>query len=373
LYDALSKLAILPKKYSMAQPIRVGLVGFGISATVFHAPFFATMPEYELVAVLERSKNESQKKYPAVQVVRSIEELVADPSIDLIVITSPNETHFPYSRIALQAGKHVVVEKPFTNTSEEAQELVNIAASSGVILSVYQNRRYVSDFLTIRDILDKQLLGEIHEFEGHYDRYRAEARPQAWREAPKPGSGILYDLGAHLVDQALYLFGLPQRITADIRQQRPHAKVDDYFDLRLDFGFTKVILHAGMLVREPGPRYMIHGTIGSFIKYGEDPQEALLRAGALPTGEAWGKEPEAIHGLLHTEMNGDLVRQQYPSRAGDFGLYYKNLYETIIHHAPLKEKPEHGYNTVRLIELAIESSSRQCTIPCSGLLNVQYR
>ena len=357
----------------MAQPIRVGLVGFGISATVFHAPFFATMPEYELVAVLERSKNESQKKYPSVRVVRSIEELAADPSIDLIVITTPNETHFPYSKIALQAGKHVVVEKPFTNTSAEAQELVAIAAASGKILSVYQNRRYVSDFLTIRDILDKILLGEVHEFEGHYDRYRAEARPQAWREAAKPGSGILYDLGAHLIDQVFYLFGLPQHITADIRQQRPHAKVDDYFDLRLDYGFTKVILHAGMLVREPGPRYMIHGTIGSFIKYGEDPQEALLRAGALPSGEDWGKEPEAIYGLLHTEINGELIRQQYPSHAGDFGLYYKNLYETIVHKAPLKEKPEHGYNTVRLIELAMESSSRQCTIPCSGLLNVEYR
>lgn len=357
----------------MAQPIRVGLAGFGISATVFHAPFFATMPEYELVTVLERTKNESQKKYPFVRVVRSIEELVADPSIDLIVITSPNETHFPYANAALQAGKHVVVEKPFTNTSAEAQELVTLAAASGKTLSVYQNRRYVSDFLTIRDLLDKKLLGEVHEFEGHYDRYRAEARPQAWREAVKPGSGILYDLGPHIIDQALYLFGLPQSITADIRRQRPHAKVDDYFDLRLNFGFTKIILHAGMLVREPGPRYMIHGTVGSFIKYGEDPQEAQLRAGALPIGEDWGQEPEGNYGLLHTEINGELVRQPLPSHAGNYGLYYKNLYDTIAHHAPLKEKPEHGYNTVRLIELALESNSRQCTIPCSGLLDVEYR
>ncbi|NII27254.1 oxidoreductase [Pseudoflavitalea sp. X16] len=357
----------------MAQPIRVGLVGFGISATVFHAPFFVTLPEYELVAVLERTKNESQKKYPFVRVVRSIEELVADPSIDLIVITTPNETHFPYSKAALQAGKHVVVEKPFTNTTAEAKELVELAATSGKILSVYQNRRYVSDFLTIRDLLDKKLLGDVHEFEGHYDRYRAEARPNAWREAEKPGSGILYDLGAHLIDQVLYLFGLPQSITADIRQQRPHAKVDDYFDLRLNYGFTKVILHAGMLVREPGPRYMIHGTIGSFVKYGEDPQEARLRAGALPEGEDWGQEPAAIYGLLHTEVNGELVRQQIPSQAGDYGLYYKNLYNTIVHQAQLLEKPEHGYNTVRMIELAIESHTRQCTIPCSGLINIPYR
>lgn len=357
----------------MAQPIRVGLAGFGISATVFHAPFFITMPEYELVAVLERTKNESQKKYPFVKVVRGIEELVNDPSIDLIVITTPNETHFPYTKAALEAGKHVVVEKPFTNTAAEAKELVDLAAASGKVLSVYQNRRYVSDFLTIKKLLDQQLLGEVHEFEGHYDRYRSEARPQAWREAAKPGSGILYDLGAHLLDQALYLFGLPQSITADIRQQRPHAKVDDYFDLRLNYGFTKVILHAGMLVREPGPRYMIHGTVGSFIKYGEDPQEALLRAGVLPQGEDWGREAASIHGLLHTELQGALVKKTVPSEAGSYALYYKNLYETIVHAAPLKEKPEHGYNTVRMIELAFESHTRQCTIPCSGLLDVVYR
>lgn len=357
----------------MAQPIRVGLAGYGISATVFHAPFFETMPEYELVAVLERTKNESQKKYPSVKIVRSIEELVADPAIDLIVITTPNETHFPYAKTALEAGKHVVLEKPFTNTTAEAKELVDLAAVSPGILSVYQNRRYVSDFLTIKEILDKKLLGEVHEFEGHYDRYRAEARPNAWREAAKPGSGILYDLGPHIMDQALYFFGLPKSITADIRLQRPHSKVDDYFDIRLDYGFTKVILHASMLIREAGPRYMIHGTEGSFIKYGEDPQEAKLRAGILPVGVDWGQEAADIQGLLHTSINGVVVREKYPSQAGSYAQYYKNLYETIVHKAPVKEKPEHGYNTVRLIELAIESHTRQCTIPCSGLLDISYR
>jgi predicted dehydrogenase len=357
----------------MAQPIRVGLVGFGISATVFHAPFFVTMPQYELVAVLERSKNESQQKYPFVKVVRSIEEMLADPAIDLIVITTPNVTHFPYAKAALLAGKHVVVEKPFTNTSAEAMELVELAAGSNNVLSVYQNRRYVSDFLTIKDIIDQQLLGTIHEFEGHYDRYRAEARPNAWREAAKPGSGILFDLGAHLTDQVLYLFGLPHSITADIRKQRPHAKVDDYFDLRLDYGFTKVILHGSMLVREPGPRYMIHGTVGSFIKYGEDPQEGLLRAGVPPTGDNWGREQEETYGLMHTEINGELVKKRYPSQKGDYSAYYSNLYETIVNKAPLLEKPAHGFNTVKLIELAIESHQLQRTIPCAGLLPVDYR
>ena len=352
--------------------IKVGLVGFGISARVFHAPFLTTIPGFELVSVVERSKNESQKFYPFVKVVRSLQELLADAGIDLVVITTPNETHLPYATQALQAQKHVVLEKPFANTSEEAMELVKVAKATGKILSVYQNRRYVSDYLTIRKILQQKLLGDVHEFIAHYDRFRAEARPHAWREESKPGSGILYDLGPHLIDQALCLFGLPKTITADIRMQRPHARVDDYFDLQLDFGFAKVVLHAGMLIREPGPRYMIHGTKGSFIKYGEDPQEALLRAGNSPVGEDWGKETDDTRGLLHTELNGKLVKQNYPSEKGDFGNYYRSLYQSINGETPVTEKPEHGYNTVRLIELAFDSHRKQCTIPCTGLLDIEY-
>jgi predicted dehydrogenase len=353
--------------------IKVGLVGFGISAKVFHAPFITTNNNYELVSVVERHKQESKELYPFVQVVKTFEELLQNEEIDLVVITTPNETHFPYAKAALEAGKHVVLEKPVTNTSKEALELLEIANSNSVVLSVYQNRRYVSDFFTIRDLLDKQLLGEVHTFEGHYDRYRAEARPQAWREHALPGSGILYDLGPHLLDQVLYLFGSPLTITADIRRQRPHAKVDDYFDIRLDYSFLKVMLQAGMLVREPGPRYLIHGTKGSFVKSGEDPQEALLRAGKLPVGEDWGKEPDEIYGILHTELNGKLVRERYPSHKGDYAAYYKNLYDSLANDKPVRERIEHGYNTIRLIELAFESAQKQCTIPCTELLAVDYR
>ncbi|MFL5743449.1 MAG: oxidoreductase [Niastella sp.] len=353
--------------------IKVGLVGFGISARVFHAPFITTNNNYQLVSVVERHKQESKELYPFVQVVKTFDELLQNEEIDLVVITTPNETHFPYAKAALEAGKHVVLEKPVTNTSKEAMELIEIANSNSVVLSVYQNRRYVSDFLTIREILDKQLLGEVHTFEGHYDRYRAEARPQAWREHALPGSGILYDLGPHLLDQVLYLFGMPHTITADIRRQRPHAKVDDYFDLRLDYGFLKVMLQAGMLVREPGPRYLIHGTKGSFVKSGEDPQEALLRAGALPVGDDWGKEPEAIYGMLHTEVNGKLVRERYPSYKGDYAAYYKNLYESLVNDKPVQERIAHGYNTIRLIELAFESHQSKCTLPCTELIPVEYR
>ncbi len=349
--------------------IRTGIVGFGISAKVFHAPFIEASPLFQLSSVLERSKSESSRLYPGVKIVRTIEEMVNDPELDLIVITTPNETHFPYAKLALSAGKHVVLEKPFANNSEEAAELVDIAKKSGKILSVYQNRRYVSDYHTIREIISRKLLGEIHEFEAHYDRYRAEQRPQAWREKPMPGSGILFDLGAHLIDQAFTLFGTPAAITADIRLQRPHAQVDDNFELKLDYGFLKVILKAGMLVREPGPRYMIHGTKGSFIKYGEDVQEARLRAGEKPLGDDWGVEPAEIHGLLHTEKNGEPVRETYPSHRGHYGEYYNSVYRSIAEGAAVTEKPEHGYNTIRLIELAIESNEKKCTIPCTGLIN----
>lgn len=356
----------------MSQKIRVGLVGFGISAKVFHAPFITTVPGYELVSVVERTKNDSQQVYPFVKVVRSIEELLSDKEIDLVVITTPNETHLPYTVQSLKANKHVVLEKPFANTSNEAMEMVELAKRTQRVLSVYQNRRYVSDFLTIKEILSKQLLGSVHKFIAHYHRYRPEARPNAWREKPKAGSGILFDLGPHLLDQALYFFGLPQSITADVRMQRPHAQVDDYFDIELDYGFNKVMLHAGMLVREPGPRYMIHGTLGSYIKYGEDPQEEALRAGQSPGGPGWGHEPEHYHGLLHTEVDGSVIKKNYPSKAGNFGDYYRSLQKTIIESHPATEKPEHGYNTIRLIELAIESNQKRCTIPCSGLLAVEY-
>ncbi|MFT3747726.1 MAG: oxidoreductase [Agriterribacter sp.] len=356
------------------QKIRAGVVGFGISAKVFHLPFITTLPgQYELVSILQRKGNEAKTQFPQAKIVRTIEEMVSDPDIDLVVITTPNDTHFPYTKMALEAGKHVVLEKPFTNTIEEAEQLINIAAKSGKVLSVYQNRRYVSDFRTIKQILDNKLLGDVHEFEAHYDRYRAEERPAAWREAPLPGSGILYDLGAHIIDQALYFFGLPKYITADIRMQRPHARVDDYFNIWLDYGFNKVILHAGMLFREQGPRYMIHGTKGSFIKYGEDPQEAKLRAGEPPAGEDWGAEKEDTYGLLHTEVNGEIIKEPYPSLKGSYAGYYLDLYDTIVNGKPVKQKPEHGYNTIRIIQLAIQSSAEKRTLPCTGLIDVSYR
>jgi predicted dehydrogenase len=346
--------------------IKTGIAGYGKSAKVFHLPFLSTMDQFEVTAVLERNTNESKKQFPNVKVAKSFDELIGT-EVELIVVTTPNTTHFDFAAKALKAGKHVVLEKPFTNTLDEAEELIQIAKETGKILSVYQNRRYVSDFLTIRAILDKRLLGDVHEFTATYDRYRPQAMAGAWREAMHPGSGILYDLGPHLLDQVLTLFGNPQTITADVRKQRTHAQVDDYFNIWLGYGFLKVVLHSGMLVREQGPRYMIQGTLGSFLKYGEDPQEEKLKAGELPVGDDWGKEPESFYGLLHTEIDGSVVKKIVPSHKGDYGQYYRNIYDAIVNKAPVRERPEHGYNTIRLIQLAFESSLEKRTLACTGL------
>ena len=358
----------------MENPVKTAIIGFGAAGKFMHAPFLKIRPEYfDVIAVLERHKEESAQLFPNAKIVRSIEDLLAIKELELVIITTPNDTHFPYTKAALLAGKNVVVDKPFTITSSDALELIELSKQVDKVISVFQNRRYVTDFLTIKRLLHNKLLGDVHEFEAHYDRYRPEAKPNAWREEPAPGSGILYDLGAHIIDQAFYLFGLPQEVTADIRMQRPHARTTDNFELKLGYGFKKVILKSGMLVREPGPRYIIHGTVGSFIKYGEDPQEAFLRAGKLPTEVPdWGIENESKNGQIHTDISGHVFNEKYPSIKGDYGCYYENLYKTLRENAPLRERPEHAYNVIKLIELAEESSSKKATIPCTGFLDVGY-
>ena len=356
----------------MAQQVNVGIVGFGVTAQVMHAPFLKTNADYNVVAVVERHGEKSRAFFEEATILQSFEALLKHPGIDLVVITTPNESHYEYARKAAEAGKHVVLEKPFTITSTDAAALVQLSKTTGRVISPFHNRRYVADFRTIQQIFKQNLLGDIHEFEGRYDRYRPEAKPAAWREEAKPGSGVFYDLGPHLLDQAFCLFGLPQYITADIRLQRPHAKVDDYFEVKLDYGFKKVTLKGGMLVREPGPRYQIHGIRGSFIKWGDDVQEALLKQGVLPGAPDWGAEPEEQYGLLHTDKDGEVIKKNVRSLPGNFGLYYQHLYNTLTTGAPLQAKPEHGFNTIKLIELAMQSSAAKKTIPCDGLLDATY-
>ncbi len=351
-------------------PIRSALVSFGISSRTFHAPFLTTLPGFSLDAVLERNGTTAESKYPSIVTHRTIESLLSDDRIELVVITTPNDTHFPYAKAALEAGKHVVVEKPFTIRSSEALELCELSRSKGLVCSVYQNRRYVSDFRTMQDILEKGLLGELHTYSAHYDRYRPDPRTYGlWREHEVPGAGVFYDLGPHLIDQALVLFGKPGAILADIRAQKSYVNVDDCFDLWLDYGFLRVSLHASMLVREMGPRYQLHGTLGSYLKSGEDPQEDLLKAGSLPIGEDWGREDPSIFGLIHTPIDGRIIREPYHSLPGDYGDFYRNLFRAIREGAPLTETPEHGHDVIKMIELAYQSSNSRSWIPVEGLLS----
>lgn len=359
----------------MERQLRVGLVGYGMSGQVFHAPFLHVSPHYELVAVVERNQQLAVQRYPYVQTERSIQALLKRKDIDLVVITTPNETHYPYTEAALMANKHVVLEKPFANTTAEAMHLVELSKNADNKLSVYQNRRYVGDFKTIRSLLKQGLIGQVHEYLCHFDRYRTEPREgNAWREKPLPGSGVLFDLGSHLIDQALCLFGLPKYITAHLKMQRPFSVVDDYFDLRLEYANgTTAILKSSMLVREMGPRYAIHGTLGSYLKYGDDPQEALLRQGHLPVGSQWGRRAyHAARHIAHTapQWHRKARNDTYP--AGNYGEYYQNLYAALVQGAPLREKAEHGYNTIRIIELAFESHKKHCTLECTGLLDAGY-
>ncbi|CAF3658469.1 unnamed protein product [Rotaria sp. Silwood1] len=364
---------------SSSRKIRVGIVGFGLSGRVFHAPFIHTMSTmYELRSVVERHSNEAVKIYPYIKTVRSTTELFDDPDIDLVIITTSNDLHYSLSKQALEKGKHVVIEKPMTIRSSEALELIELAKIKKLILCPYQNRRYDSGYNTIKEIINKKLLGdEILDCEIHFDRYRPELKGgDAWRERNELGAGIFYDLGSHLIDQTLSLFGHPQTITADIRIQRPVSQVDDYFDVRFDYGHLRVTLKSSMLVREMGPRYVLHGPKGSFIKYGDDIQESVLRTGVMPPTNdkkleenSWGKEPSEDNGLLHTETkDGRIIKEKYETLPGNYGRFFEQLYAAIIHGKALEVRPEDGYNVIRMIELGFQSSQEKRTLKCDQLL-----
>ncbi len=337
------------------EPIRVGLVGYGMAGQVFHAPLITSIPGLRLQTVVERSSERSAERYPWVQIARSLDALLADTEIELVVIATPNSTHFDFARQALQAGKHVVVDKPFTNTSKQAATLIRLAADAGRILSIFQNRRWDGDFLTVRRLLDAGMLGDPVEYEACFDRFRPERRPGAWREQDLPGSGLLYDLGSHLIDQALVLFGLPQRLSAAVQIQREWARVDDAFDVHLDYGGLQVWLRAGMLMRSPRPRFRVQGSTGSYVKSGTDPQEESLKAGLVPDGPHWGQDEAANWGHLQAEIHGLRLDGRIETLPGNYPAFYENLVQAIRHGADLAVRPEQALRTIRIIELARES------------------
>lgn len=346
-----------------ADVIGVGLVGYGMASKVFHAPVIEAVPSLSLKKIVERRGEESRGRHTGAETVREFDEVLADDGVELVVVATPNDSHFDLVSRALSAGKHVVVEKPFTNTSAEAKQLTELARSQNRLVSAHHNRRWDGDFLTVRKILEGGLLGRLVEYESHFDRYRNEPRPGAWRERAGPGSGVLYDLGSHLIDQALVLFGLPNEITADVRTQRKFAKAADSFDVRLGYEGLSVTLKATMLAREPGPRFHLHGTEGSFVKHGLDPQEDALKLGFSPKSEGWGEEHEERWGTINTQACGVHMRGRVETVAGDYAAYYRNVADAIRGRAELIVKPEEAANTIRIIELALESSAAKRTLP----------
>jgi predicted dehydrogenase len=355
------------------QEIGVAVIGFGLAGRVFHAPFVSAVPGLKLEAIVQRKGDEAAKAYPKARILRSVDEALVDSSISLVVVGTPNETHFDLARRALQAGKHVVIDKPFAASSDEARQLIEIATAKKLIVAPFHNRRWDGDFLTIRKLLDSGQLGRLVTFESHFDRFRPLPREATWKEASNAANGMLLDLGPHLVDQALALFGAPEAITASVRRDRDKTDIEDAFDITLHYPRLLAICRATMLAAEQAPRFLLHGTLGSFRKYGVDPQEPALVGGAtvpaVGDGREWLGEPEAAWGTLTVAPNpadpGNLVRTKVKTEFGDYRGFYANVRDAILGTGKLAVSSEDGLRVIRLLEMARVSSAEGRTLPFS--------
>jgi predicted dehydrogenase len=344
--------------------IHVGILSFGMSGKVFHAPLLQVNPGFAIKKIMQRTGNSALEYYPKVEIVRNPEEIIHDPEIDLVLVNTPDHTHYDFARQALTAGKHVVVEKPFVLDLEEGESLISLAEKKGRVMTVFQNRRWEGDFLTIRKIIEQKLLGRLVEYEAHFDRFRNFIR-ESWKENPDNKTGTLYNLGSHLIDQAIVLFGMPSAVYADIRKQRTGAQVDDLFDLGLYYPDVKVTLKGSYLVREQGPRFFLHGTEGSYVKYGADPQEEALNAGRLPNEPGWGTEPEEKWGILNTTAEGLHYRGKIETLPGCYHAFYQNLYDALTGGKEIAVRPRESLNGIRIIRAAYESSAKHAAIEIS--------
>jgi len=345
----------------MNRTIRTGILSFGMSGRIFHAPLLCVLPGYEISKVCIRSGNPLPAVYSATTVVRTVEEVIEDPDIELVIVNTPDHTHFDFTRRALSAGKHVVVEKPFVLDIQQGEELIALAKKLGKLLTVYQSRRWEGDFMTVKKVIEGKLLGRLVEYEAHFDRFRNFIR-DSWKEKPENNTSTLYNLGSHLIDQALVLFGMPQGVKADLRKMRTGAMVDDLFDLNLDYPGLKVTLKGSYLVREAGPRFALHGTDGSFVKTGTDPQEEALDAGRFPNEPGWGAESPEMWGTLNTEVGGLHFRGKVETLKGNYLGFYQELYQSITAGSAVPVDPKDSLNGIRIIRAACESNEKHCRI-----------
>ncbi len=336
----------------------MGLIGYGLAGSVFHAPLIRSVESLELTKIVTSRREQVAQDLPGVAVVAGIEVVLLDPAIDLVVIASPSAHHYQHARAALLAGKHVVVDKPLAASAQEAAELIDLAASCGRVLSVFQNRRWDNDFLTVQYAIKQGWLGKVFHYEAHFDRFRPDIKA-GWREEPGPAAGILYDLGAHLIDQSLHLFGMPLAVTADIIRQRRGARVDDYFHLVLDYFPLRVILHAATLVAQPGPRFLVHGDGGSFLKYGIDLQEAALRRGGRPGDPDWGGDSPEHYGEL---TPAGATPRKIETLRGGYERYYQALAGCLENGGPPPVDPRDSRDGLIVIEAAQRSAAERRTV-----------
>jgi len=328
--------------------IKVGLIGFGLAGSVFHAPLIAAEPRFELAVVA--TSRDLPAEFAAARTYTDPMELIGDPAIDLVVVASPNTSHAPLARAALMAGKHVVVDKPFTIDTREAQELIDLARLKNRHLSVFQNRRWDGNFITVRELLDEGAVGELRYCEIHYDRFRPALKVD-WRETVTPGAGVLYNLGPHVLDQAICLFGKPKSLFADIAVQRDGAAVADYFHIVLDYDRLRVVVHASTLVAKPGPRFVAHGTTGSLYQYGMDQQEPQLAAGLRPGQPGWGEAEEVSITISDSETDRSVAH-----KPGAYECFYRGVAAAILDGAPSPVTHDEAYTLMAMLEAARRSA-----------------
>lgn len=344
------------------QLVKVGLCAFGMSGKVFHAPFLKEHPGFFMSAIVERSKDESKEKYPESKIFRSVEEMLANADIELVVVNTPVQTHFEYVKKALEAEKNVIVEKPFSVTISEAEELVKLASEKNLFLSVYQNRRFDRDFLQVQHILDEGRLGTLKEAEIRFDRFRTEPSAKEHKENPQlKGSGALHDLGSHLIDQATQLFGFPEKLFADVFSMKGSDFANDYFEIIFYYKNNfRARLKSSVFSKEAHNAYILHGDKGSFLQERTDDQESELVSGAIPTyNEIWTKPLTKTDGVLnYIKENSETERILTSSEPGNYMDYYQEIYEHIVFGADLPSPGMEIIQNMKIIEAAMESAEQ---------------
>ncbi len=350
----------------MADPICVGLIGYGMAGRVFHAPLIRAVPSLRLKAIATSRADEVAALDRGIMCVADADTLLADEDIDLVVVATPSATHADIATLALRAGKHVVVDKPFALTFAEASSLVQLAAETERHLTVFHNRRFDSDFLTVRKAIAEGLIGRVTHYESHFDRFRPEVRNR-WREDGSAGSGVWFDLGPHLVDQAVCLFGLPDAVNADIAALRDGSSADDWAHVVLHYPDKRVILHASLLAPDGAeggsPRFCVHGTGGTIVKRAIDGQEAQLVAGVRPGDSGWGLDDDPL-----VQIAPDGARRGYPAERGRQEDFYKGVASALIHDRPMPVHAGEALAVQQVVEAAILSArqGRLVTLPISA-------